>query len=313
MWGGKSGRWSVPVPLRTAAVVAMALVATVSLTACGSDAAGLPDIDPSDRAGSQQLLTQQFVVAKDDQRMFIRASRVARAQCLVRFGVEASEEGPIDEASLGVSASDRPIGIVDRVVVAKWGYHPDPTATLPAVEKGDAGGYNPSPREMALRQGVDAQGGVVKATDADGRPLPVGGCDGEVLRNVFGGADFDMFRGQNLFSQAAERAEVDPRLMEAWGLWSACMAKAGYTYDTPWEANDDARWWSQTSPSSDEVKAALTDLDCRESTGMQATWVAVLNAYERRLIDQEGASLAEWADRLQSNRRRAKELVSGSN
>jgi len=46
---------------------------------------------------------------------------------------------------------------------------------------------------------------------------------------------------------------------------------------------------------------------------MQATWVAVLNAYEQRLIDQEGASLAEWADRLQSNRRRAKELVSGSN
>ncbi len=249
------------------------------------------------------------MVTKDDHRLFIRAQREAIRRCLARFGVEASEQGPIDEASLGGAAAERPIGITDARTVARWGYHRDPASVEPGTRKGDDRGYDPTTRELELRQGVDAAGHSVEATDSSGNALPEGGCDAESWRLVAGGPDWDMLRGESLFSQAAERAEADPRLAAAWRAWSRCMAEAGYEYDTPWEANDDPRWWSAPKPSREELATATQDMVCRDSTELQATWMALLNARQRDVIDQEGASLAEWATRLERNRAAAKELL----
>jgi hypothetical protein len=121
-----------------------------------------------------------------------------------------------------------------------------------------------------------------------------------------------MFRGRDLFSQAAERAEADSRLADAWDAWSRCMADAGYDYRTPWEANDDPRWWKSERPSEEELTTAKQDLACRTSTGLQTTWLGLLAAYQQQVIEKEGASLAEWAARLERNRAAAKEIVRGA-
>ncbi len=94
--------------------------------------------------------------------------------------------------------------------------------------------------------------------------------------------------------EAAQWTQSDPRVLLAERLWSACMARSGYTYKTPAQAQQGS-WPSQ--PSAAEIATAVADVRCKAQTDFVNTWLAVEAAYQQALISQNLTELA----RLQGN------------
>lgn len=59
-----------------------------------------------------------------------------------------------------------------------------------------------------------------------------GGCMGEAAREVYGGADEAFQELESLFNELQQRVDSDPRVVEASGGWTACMADQGYDFQT---------------------------------------------------------------------------------
>jgi hypothetical protein len=94
--------------------------------------------------------------------------------------------------------------------------------------------------------------------------------------------------------EAASWTQSDPRIQLADRLWSACMARKGYTYKSPQQA-EYATWPSE--PTSAEIATAVADVRCKTQTNFVNTWLTVEAAYQSVLISQNLTELA----RLQTN------------
>ena len=71
-------------------------------------------------------------------------------------------------------------------------------------------------------------------SDSDSEPTDEwgGGCMGEAAREVYGGADEAFQELESLFNELQQRVDSDPRVVEASGDWTACMADRGYDFQT---------------------------------------------------------------------------------
>jgi hypothetical protein len=94
--------------------------------------------------------------------------------------------------------------------------------------------------------------------------------------------------------EAASWTQSDPRIVLLDRLWSACMARHGYNYKSPEQA-ELASWPS--SPTSAEIATAVADVKCKTQTNLVNTWLTVEAAYQAVLI---GDNLTELS-RLQTN------------
>jgi hypothetical protein len=90
------------------------------------------------------------------------------------------------------------------------------------------------------------------------------------------------------------------------------MRRAGFSYRTPWDANDDPRWWVDQDTASDpEIATATADVGCREDANLVGLWYAVETAHQTRLIEENSEQLRALEQYLAVYRRNVAEVVAG--
>jgi hypothetical protein len=144
----------------------------------------------------------------------------------------------------------------------------------------------------------------------NGLQIPEAGCHGAAERTLDEGAEpvADPMFGQALVNRASNLAEQDSRVVAAFDAWSECMARSGYDYDDPWEANDDPAF-DGPEANQHEISVATADVACKEEVDLVDTWAAVEMAYQERLIEENSVALAALLESLEVRRRNAAEVV----
>jgi hypothetical protein len=108
-----------------------------------------------------------------------------------------------------------------------------------------------------------------------------------------------------LSNDIANDAAHDPAIKNATRAWSACMAKNGYGFDQPQNANnleDQAVYGGSGSASTStqvsaaanraQIAVAVTDNDCTQSSDLAGIYFAVQASYEKQLVTANQQALA---------------------
>jgi hypothetical protein len=109
-------------------------------------------------------------------------------------------------------------------------------------------------------------------------------------------------------AQASQWAQNDPRVLAVERAWSGCMARRGYSYHTPLQAQQHG--WPST-PTTGEVATAVADVSCKARTNLPNTWLTVEAAYQRALIAQNLTVLSQLQANFQGLLQRAEGLLGG--
>jgi hypothetical protein len=161
------------------------------------------------------------------------------------------------------------------------------------------------------------------------KPVSFGGCKGDAARQLLGGEGAEQLLAK--YRRLTERIETDRRMAKAYRAWSGCMARAGYRYATPREAEagavtafhqmlrdalaagppkraDDGRMVVAVDQArlaqvrDAEVDTAVTDRRCRVRHGIETL-------HTRVQADHERAFLAENRDQLERQRDTLRRLL----
>jgi hypothetical protein len=197
--------------------------------------------------------------------------------CVSRFGLEVP---PVASGEVERSGNERRYGLLDLKEAAAHGYV---GAAGPAKRQ--------RPREEAASpQLVAVATGEGQAT-VNGRAVPEGGCRAEATRIVEAGAPVaEESLLPELINLTSYWAERHPQVTAAFAAWSRCMAAAGYTYDNPWQPNDNPKM-REPGPKDEYVKTAVADVACKHKTNLAGVWMAVDSAYQRDAIADNRAAL----------------------
>lgn len=278
----------------------------------------------------------------DEQVQVIAArSRLTQA-CASRFGVEyeTSLESAVHGSIPPIYDANKSLYAyryyVSDMNVAEWGYvvppglPPAPVSAPSGPDTEDEyvqmvlNGLEPGPQPPALKDDSLVQPGpgafptgVERPVDANGDPLPLGGCVGEAVTILSGGSDavysegyMDRIDGGPYF-----RALEDSRVQEVTRQWSSCMAEQGYDYPTPEEATSDPAWLQadeQLRPLPEEVPVAVADVECKRKVNYVGVRVAVEAAYQEREIEMLFEDLELNYRNGREQVRRADEFLTGT-
>jgi hypothetical protein len=298
--------------MRTVAVACL-LAVLLPAAACGSRRSepALGTITDVRTTADIVLPLDAYAPNPDQQRTLATAYQRLIHECGSRFGFDVPVAvAPSDVANL--TEHDRLYGILRIEDATRFGYRV-PTGAAPLAPSGKSGsGWNPSDDEFVVVRGVDRNTGKPKTgTLIHGQPVAAGGCAGQASRSLAygtrGSPPPDLAKVYERLSVEAHRsAERDSRVRAGFASWSACMARAGYRYGSPWEPND-ARWGQAVTPQ--EIATATADVRCRQDTRLVDTWVAVESAYQRRLIAEHRDELAQARRNLDVRLRNAATAV----
>lgn len=109
--------------------------------------------------------------------------------------------------------------------------------------------------------------------------------------------------------QASQWAQTDPRVLAVDRAWSRCMAKRGYTFRNPQQAQQH-HWPS--APTTIEVATAVADVSCKTQTNLPNTWLTVEAAYQRALVGQNLTVLSQLQANFQGLLQRAEAHLAGT-
>ncbi|GAA4930812.1 hypothetical protein ACFPM3_02830 [Streptomyces coeruleoprunus] len=159
----------------------------------------------------------------------------------------------------------------------------------------------------------DRYGGVYEGSAGvfAGRPVPPGGCHGEVMRRL--DQSGEAFRAAledraivpwkalaDIEGEAARRVASDHRYRQAEQHWRACMKRSGHPYATPADAEGDPRWAGSVSVTEEEperpvsraeIAVAVADESCREEVNLPGVALALHIAYQKEAIDADATRL----------------------
>jgi hypothetical protein len=276
------------------------LAAAFAVASCGggdSDASEPPvdSFTPVTSSDQIALPFDAYLLTAEQDQLNLKANNLLVRRCGERFGVEVTMPVGLNPTPNELNA--RRYGIIDGKRAQSYGYRPEQS---PAEVDGPE--WNPSEREMAVL-GMSDDGSALR--DSNGEPLPEGGCIAEA-DEALGGSEppapvdvVDVFKS----------AEGDSRIQAAWKRWSACMKDAGYDYASPWEPNN-AKWPAEVTPK--EIQTAVDDVECRSSTNLVGTWMAVEAAYQREAIEKDPEAFATMKDWHDNRVRAAADALKGS-
>jgi hypothetical protein len=106
--------------------------------------------------------------------------------------------------------------------------------------------------------------------------------------------------------QASQWAQTDPRVLAVERAWSRCMARHGYSYGTPLQAQQHN--WPR-APTTGEVATAVADVTCKTQTNLPNTWLTVEAAYQSALVAQNLTALSQLQANFQGLLQRAEGLL----
>ncbi|MFD9724337.1 hypothetical protein [Streptomyces sp. NPDC059072] len=226
--------------------------------------------------------------------------------CMKEFGHASFSFPPATPPAVTVH-NERRYGITDAKLASERGYR------VPPVPKSQAEQQLTADESFALtggstRPGEFGQGG----NDANGKPVPPGGCAGranEALGYKATDAPGNAQQLQSLDRASFERSLRDDRVKAALARWSACMKEAGYTYPAePFSASNDPEF---TGPriGEKEKAVAVADVGCKNSSGLLGDWKAVETAVQQQLIAEGGAGVADAKTQTASVRANIRKLA----
>jgi hypothetical protein len=295
-----------------AALAPTVLLAPMALVGCaagggGGTAGGEPAIGtpPAIRDGTQIKLPLDAYIPGEG--ILGKANDLLLQDCVRRYGFSIGAAVPAKPRP----RNERRFGIVDAEPAARRGYNPLPEmGTGAASQQRQLAVPNPPPTEILYGRASVSPHRKVQAHA--GKPVPDGGCVGAVRARLSSGAPAraDIKLGERLANQAHAQAEHDSRVTRVWALWSRCMARSGYTYKTPWDANDDPRWQGETADLQ-EIRTARADIACRNETNLVGIWAAVESAYQRRLVEKNSVALTETRKLLDTLQRNVAGVMAG--
>jgi hypothetical protein len=205
---------------------------------------------------------EQLELTASQQHEVDLASYLVTKSCMERAGFTYAAAEPADpaEAEAGVppiTYGDAVVGLVDRRAAEAAGYR------TPAYVDAWYAARQPSEAAVAAEtpEGYDAAlyGG------ADGS----GGCQAEAADRLAVATP----QAPAEWGSPSTEAQAAPEVAAALADWSACMAESGYDYASPADARDDPRWFADdagpdATAGPEEIKAAVTDIDCKDRTGL---------------------------------------------
>lgn len=293
------------------AVVAISFLATITLVACGS-------AEQSPQALSRQpvVVTTPALADVPSLRLPVEAFKLTSADlaviertrvklvttCLARFGVSVTLPPPVDASAYGpVSLTDRRYGITDDTLAARHGFGLGPRD--PALQ--------PKPSQPTLspdgRTALTGQG----PSEIHGIAVPKGGClaqaDRELDADLPAGVNQDL--PQRLQFDSFEQSKKDPAVLAVFKNWSACMAEAGYRYNTPLDSVADPRFTELRPASAEAIRVARADIRCKQRTNLVGVWFGVDSAYEQLEIRQRSESFQLALRAAQSRLSRARTVL----
>ncbi|HQZ34842.1 MAG TPA: hypothetical protein PK020_10470 [Ilumatobacteraceae bacterium] len=153
--------------------------------------------------------------------------------------------------------------------------------------------------------------------DSFGSQSVPGGCSAEAIAQLYGSFNnYVTYVGDDLWLQqvageAATKTGTDPAYLDMISKWSACMARAGLSFEKPVDAI--GAEWPEPRPGEAERQTAVADARCRDDVGFIATIVAVEGEYQKEALDAQSTALEEARQRrdaLQAEARQAYETAS---
>lgn len=278
----------------------------------GSGSAAEPDLGPPvavRRPADIVLPLDAHRLSQREYRTVQRAAWRLTRDCVRRFGAEYT----VREAALTDSLpefeydNERRYGLFEADSAAVRGYNIPPEQVPKPVDRSLA--WNPTETEKLLVRG--APGGVADVpTDAAGKPLPAGGCQGEADRTLAGTVEQppnDQLANQ-LSVETHRRSESDSRVRAVMAEWSACMKRRGYSYATIWQPND-AKWPDPAGQ--EEIATATADVACKAETDLVAVWFRVETAYQSQIVQERAEELAAVQKYTRTTARNAARVVGG--
>ncbi|MFI5803388.1 hypothetical protein [Streptomyces sp. NPDC051561] len=266
-------------------------IALTGLAGCGAGGEkGLPEIGTPEVVTSTKdlrLPLDAYRMTRDERNLALRAQVAELNKCLKRFGYDLDLRAPSSQNSM--SSNERIYGVTDLSEVRVSGYRipSHKTRERPASPK-----LSPEVQTIIKGQGQ---------TQANGTAIPRGGCDAESKRSLSRGGPMveDLDRAGMIAAEESQKAKGDPRLKEAFGAWSECMRKKGYSYNEPMDANDDPAFSVGKSASPKEIRTAVSDVECKKSVNLLGVWTAVDTAYQKIAIEQHAEELKEVQKAIQ--------------
>lgn len=102
------------------------------------------------------------------------------------------------------------------------------------------------------------------------------GCQEEAGRTLTRGAKASFAKFNDLKSSTFDAAKRDHGVPKAAARWSTCMEAAGFDYATPWDAAK--KWGAEGEPAEREISTAVSDVKCKQKTGMVKIWFSTEKA-----------------------------------
>ncbi|MEU9475754.1 hypothetical protein [Streptomyces sp. NPDC048191] len=263
-----------------------------------------------------------------------RAELVERAACMRRYGFD---DRVSFSRSLYATLPERSYGVMTDADARRYGYHmaPDVDPRVPANRRKQTDLVTSRPPRSAADRRVrdlvmygTASGTLTEADvqRADGphpartagvigtykdRPVRAGGCAEEARDRIIGDGGSERNPvAMGIYVTAFQQAEKDPEVRRAVTAWSACMARAGYHYDSPLNAGTDLPTAQAPAADAHEKAVARTDMTCKDSTRLIAVWSAAEARHERRaMAGQKTALAAETARKKRMLERALKVLA----
>lgn len=266
-----------------------AVLAVVPASCTGRDA-GEPRPEPAineqaipvDGAGVAFPI-EAFAFTEDQLRAVNRARDLLMQECMRQFGIDVAVGEPAGRLKPNL---DQRFGLISLEQAEQFGYQPDPAQL--ARQAAPFQHRVPGEHKWLLT----GQGETTFA----GKPVPVEGCQGEAGRRLRTSEDHKGQIVEDIRREALTRSNEDSRVTKKVAEWSACMKEAGLRYTV---VTGPERHWNTMHAQSGlkvterEIDEAKIDVRCKRETGLIRTWMAVVIAYEERLIEEKTQALTE--------------------
>ncbi|MPZ85668.1 MAG: hypothetical protein GEV28_36925 [Actinophytocola sp.] len=290
--------------MKRAVLVGLALIGGFGVAGCGVDA-GAPPAPGEPKLGAIPTVARyadvefpldRFRTRPEEFLMLSRAHDVVVRDCLARFGI-----GYVVPERVLVPDVDRPVGVVSVDDAARFGYESPFAADVAAVDEANAAVEPLSGVARGVLRG-DGQRTV------DGVTVPVDGCVGEARRALVNRNPDRENVVVGLAADSYAMAEADSRVRAVFTGWSRCMSAAGFDYRDPWAANNDPAFGTGV-PTAEEIATAKADVACRTEENVNGVWVAVITAYQERLVTEHRDVLNQRRDEIETQLVAATDLL----
>jgi hypothetical protein len=288
---------TVRTPLRKSIFLTVAVGAIVAVATMGFTSQAPIPTPPGPRAAFAGQLPPQADPLSDYAQnpetiiAVTRAEDILASACMKAFGFGYQAQDYDALARSFVEADSRLYGITDPAAAATFGYLPAPTATQVRSPEETNPSYQLALVGLTPGQKPTEVSPSKSPGTVSGHPVPPSGCLGQARLTLTGSVNGEPAQkaalGRELDGKAWDGAWNGPAAVAAKADWAGCMGDAGYSMRDPLDDIPDQN--EKATPA--EIKQALADISCKESTDFVARANAENVRVARQYLEQNQLAL----------------------